>query len=472
MGNIVIPGSSAQIVKGDVSRTFGTAGRVCIIGNFERGDANKPYFFKSASDALQGMGASASYSGTNIIVYTFKQDLENENYGATDCICVKTGTTVKASATLLDASSAVGLHVTAVSGGPWANGASGGLKISIGAGTISGQKVTIKLNDVIVDQIDNCANTTDIMNKINASDNYLVASGTSTELARTLATVTDTALAGGTETASPTTTDITNALATVLNESFDYLILTDTVDPTYLPTLKAWLDSKFALATPAIGAFALAESNNVATTLTNVGTTDSDNMFYFYQKGNVDNDSLSESEFVARMVAYEAGLAVNESSTNKKILDVTSITPTFKFGATDDGYALVNGGVTLLKLMTHENNDYGIVSSVTAIRDVDDQGKKVPTSELYATKIRNFCIKYLNLDDWKGRVGISTSIESALGELENRKQDLINQNIVKDIPVAITPDTQNSEIANVDFEFIIPGILKAINYRIKLSMEA
>ena len=76
MGNIVIPGLKAKVVQTGVSRPFGTAGTIAIVGNFQKGDANTPYFYNNPSDALNGMGNSPSYSGSNIITYAFKQDLD------------------------------------------------------------------------------------------------------------------------------------------------------------------------------------------------------------------------------------------------------------------------------------------------------------------------------------------------------------------------------------------------------------
>jgi len=468
MSNVVIPGIKAQVVKTGVSRPFGTAGTIAIVGTFQKGDANIPYFFNNPSDALNGMGNSATYSGSNIINYAFSQDLDNNNYGATDCVCVRAGATAKASYQVLGAAAAQSILLTADTGGVWANGAANGLTVTVAAGTLSGMKIVVMLNTVILNTYDNCASATDMMNKINADSSCpITASGTTAQLLVMPVAVAGASLAGGTET-TPSTGDLTTALNTINIEDFDILIFTDTVTSAYLPTVKAYLDTKFGIAKGSIGMFSLAEATGVAATITAVGTTNSDLMCYKYQQYIINGYTLTEAETVARFASFVAGMPVNESPTNKVISDVDGLNTLYNFGPSDSGYALVDGGVIMDKLLNRKNQQYGIVSAVTAIRDVDSTGQKVITSELYASRIRNFVINYFNLTSWLGKVGIDNSIESALGELENRKADLVSQGILDDAIMTMSEDPLNGQQAYADIELIIPNILKSIVIRVSL----
>lgn len=89
-------------------------------------------------------------------------------------------TPVAASVTLADASDDT-ITVTARSVGTWANGAAGGLDVIVAAGTSSGKKITITLNDVAVEEVDNLATVAAIIAAFAESD-YVVltdeASGT------------------------------------------------------------------------------------------------------------------------------------------------------------------------------------------------------------------------------------------------------------------------------------------------------
>lgn len=470
MSNIVIPGIKAQAVETGVSRSFGTAGTIAIVGNFQKGDANIPYFFSNPNDALNIMGSSPSYSGSNIINYAFKQDLDNNNYGASDCVCVRAGATAKATYQVMGAAAAQSLLLTADSGGIWANGATNGLTVTIATGTLSGLKLVVMLNSVILNSYDNCVTARDMMNKINADSTCpITASGTTAQLVVLPVVVVAASFTGGTETATPTTDDLTAALATISIEDFDILIFTDTPINTYLPTIKAYLDTKFALAKGSIGMFALAEATAVPATLTTVGSTNSDLMAYKYQQYIINGYTLTEAETVARYASFVAGLPVNQSPTNKIISDVDGLNTLYNFGPTDTGYPLVDNGITMDKLLNRKNQQYGIVSAVTAIHDVDSTGQKVITSELYVARIRNFALNYFNLDSWLGGVGLETSIEGALGELENRSGDLISQGVLDDAIVTMTPDPMNNQQAYANIQLIIPGILKSIIIRVSLT---
>ena len=266
MVDTTIPGISAEIVQPDVARPEGTAGKIAIVGKFERGDYNTPYFFDNPRTAGNVMGTSASYSGTNIINYVFAQDLDQSNYGASNIICVKAGATAKAVYVVNTAASAAVMHLAAETGGVWANGAATGLKITIATGTLgiaSTYHLTLKLNGVVVEDYDN-QTTTQLMNNINAYSQYITCTATAAELAGVPASVTDVSFAGGTETSSPTTSDITAALGTLLTENFDILIFTDAPDSTYFSTISTWLNSKLAIDKPCKCYLPIATTNSVS----------------------------------------------------------------------------------------------------------------------------------------------------------------------------------------------------------------
>lgn len=66
-------------------------------------------------------------------------------------------TPVLASVTLDDGSSVDTLTFSAQTVGAWANGATGGIDVIVAAGTSSGKKVTVTLDDVVVEEADNLA---------------------------------------------------------------------------------------------------------------------------------------------------------------------------------------------------------------------------------------------------------------------------------------------------------------------------
>jgi hypothetical protein len=471
MVDTTIPGQSAEIVAPDAPRPEGIAGTVAIIGNFEKGDSNSPYFVGNGREAARIMGSSKAYSGSNIINLAFKQDPDNNNYGATDAICVQAGTRTAASATLLDSSSAICLHLTAVGGGLWANGASTGLKVSVATGTLTGtQKLIVKLNGAIVETWDNCANPTELMNKINGFSQYLTATGTAAELARTMATVTDTALSGGTETAaaSITTTMLSTALATLKNEDFDIGIFTDVPDPSYIPTIAAYLVDKLGIDKASRFYIPLASSTTPSQIRTTIAATPSKMLCYFAQTATIGGDELNEAEFVARLAGFRAGMPVGDSMTNKIINDIDSVSPLFDQPTT---YSLVDSGLTILELKTRKDSLYGVVSAVTGSLATGDDGKKTNESEEHAMATLCTVINELDLQTWLGSTGISTSLASINGEVGNRITAMVDKKIVEaeeDVIAIVTQDPANSENAFDDVAVRPKGILKHIHHRFKL----
>ena len=69
-----IPGVSAEIDEANVSAPFGSAGKIAIVGRFQMGDGNKPYYISSAQDGLNQMGSDPNYPGEQILRMAFTQD--------------------------------------------------------------------------------------------------------------------------------------------------------------------------------------------------------------------------------------------------------------------------------------------------------------------------------------------------------------------------------------------------------------
>lgn len=460
-----IPGVSAEIVTPDVARPNGSAGRIALVGIFERGDADTPYFFDNPRDALRVMGKSTSYPGSKMIDYVFKQDDTNNNYGASGLVCVQAGARVKASLQLKDASNANVLLLTALTGGVWANGEATGLKVTIAAGTVTGKRLILKLNGEVVEDYDNCTNT-ELMNKINALSSHISVTATTEELARTLANLSDTSLAGGTDTTSPSNSDIDAALDSLLEENFDILLFTNTPADAYYPTIEAYLNTRLANDKPCISILPIASTKTTSEKITLIGTADNQLMSYIAQKFTIGVDTLTDAESAARYAGFVAGLPVNESPTNKRITDIDAISPEFP----DEVYTLTDKGLTCFELKNRETRKYGVVSAVTGSQTVGDDGMKTDASELYAVRCLTYVLNYLNLDDWLGRVGISKTLNAVEGELSNRKQEILSSGIAEELTATPSIDSENDKICNVDISVKPPGILKHIRKRIQLNL--
>lgn len=451
-----LPGESAEIIKSSVSAPFGSAGVVAIVGRFEKGDGNKPYYFKNPTDGLKKMGASADFPGAKIIEMVFKQDQDNNNPGASAAIAIKAGESDGASCTLKDTSGTpVDVMTLTLTGGVWGNS----VTATLGSGTTTGQKLTLKNGTEILDTFDNCADATELYNKIRTRSN-LDITVTALDLTKTLATVTDSAFSGGTEVESPTTTDLNNALDVILDENFDMLIFTDIPSDLYYATIVEYLNSKIESDRFARTTLPISTAKSTSEVLVLLNSIDSPLVNWIPQKYTSGSDVLNEAESAARYAGYAAGMVVSQSPTNKIISDITAINTDYN---KTEQYLLTDKGATLLTSKDKENNQYGVVSAVTGSHEVDDEGNKT-MSEQHAIATFCFVMNYLNMTDKLGQTGFSETKEAIDGEIENRKNELI-PDIAIDIQVATSYDEEDDQVLYEDVGVQPKGILKHIHKR-------
>nr|WP_319372454.1 phage tail sheath subtilisin-like domain-containing protein [uncultured Methanobacterium sp.] len=454
-----VPGSSAEFVEPDVSVALGSAGIIAVVGLFEKGDENTPYYARNANEALELMGKDESYPGSKIIPLIFKPDTENNNYGATSAILINAGTRVGASCALVDTTSPTAVTVMTLhaKGGTWGND----LTITITTGSIAGKKVTIMNGTEIIETWDNLANATAVYNKIKRHSS-VIESITVGDLTKTLKDITASAFTGGTETASPSTSDLTEALVEIQNEKFDILVFTDLLDESYIPSVQQYLLDRFEADNASGTIIAMDKDNTVAQARTLSLANDS--MFIIglvYQTFINGTVELNEAETAARYAGYVAGMNVSESPTNKVISDVTGLNKTFQSGSAEE-YALADAGVTIFKLKDRKNKKYSVLSAVTTNQETDDSGKKL--NEIVTARTILFVTNCMDVTDWPGT---TRSIPALAGIANQKKEDLIEDGIVQDMEITLEQSTSDAQILNMDIGIKVQDVIKHIHKRVK-----
>lgn len=140
--------------------------------------------------------------------------------GATLHVCRVVGPTpVAASVTLQDSLAVATLTFTADSVGVWANGATGGLDVVVGAGTTAGKKVQITLDDVVVEEADNLETVAEILAAFGNSS-YVIVTDEASGSADPLPANGTFPLAGGTD----DNTNATDAEWQAALDAFDYIL--------------------------------------------------------------------------------------------------------------------------------------------------------------------------------------------------------------------------------------------------------
>ncbi|MBF4474532.1 phage tail sheath subtilisin-like domain-containing protein [Methanobacterium formicicum] len=454
-----IPGRSAEFVDPDVSVALGSAGIIAVVGLFEKGDENTPYFARNANEALDLMGKDPAYPGSKIIPQIFKPDPENNNYGATSAILINAGTRAKASCILVDTTTPdpVTVMTLKVKGGTWGND----LTVTIASGSIAGKKVTIMNGTEILETWDNLADATAVYNKLK-SHSSIIEEITAGDLTKTLKDVAASPFSGGSETAEPSTSDLSEALVEIQDESFDILIFTDLLDESYIPSVEQYLQDRFEADNASGTILAMDKDNTVSQARTL--TLANDSVFILglvYQTFIIGNTELNEAETAARYAGYVAGMNVSESPTNRVISDVTGLDKSFKSGSADE-YALVDAGVTIFKLKNRKDNKFCVVSAVTTSQETDDSGKKL--NEIVTARTLLFVTKYMDVSNWPG---VTRSITALSGIANQLKQNLIDEKIVQDLTITLEKSTSDEQVLNLDIAIKVQDVIKHIHKRVK-----
>lgn len=471
MVDTTIPSVDAQIVDEKYTPGVGSAGRIAIVGKFEKGNGNTVYYAQNANDALAEMGNSPSYEGSKIIPLIFKND-ENisGSRGADSCLCVKIGASIGASVILSNVTGETTTTVLTFSlaGGVWGNS----LKISVGDGTQgTTKKITIyDSDDKILQQEDNLGNTDDIIARFTVNNKYIKSIvKADTQLAITN-TTTATSFNGGTETASPSATDLATTLDVLLDEDFDILVFTEELGDTAYEAIKVYLDQRFEIDKPAGAVLGIKSEGTDAKTVdeavTLAETLNTTNIYgLIYQKFTSGIQELTEVESAARYAGLLAGLPVQTSATNKEIGDITALSTTYNTrGSGSEGYALVNAGITILQEKDRRNNTYKVISAVTPNQEINNYGRK--NQEVIFARTRNYISKYFDLADLLGE-NRDISLVNIKATLEAKKQEILTAGVVQELSYNAEFDTTDPQLVLVDIYIKTQNIVKHISKRIK-----
>ncbi|WP_225369231.1 hypothetical protein [Methanobrevibacter arboriphilus] len=226
---------TAEHKREEISSIPGMAGTVAIIGNFERADPFTIIVAKSLPEAHIKLGDSSLYSGSRGLKYIFKPDLINNISGSSKILAIQPGTRTKATLTINFQGQE--LILESVSGGEWGND----IKTSLTEGTSRDYQFIFDLKGE-KKRFDN-KTPQEIADKINSTNPYLNAT-LKPKAGAVYAEVLNQSLTGGTESASLTINDYTEALEFIVKEDIDVLILSDVVDDSFKPIISEFLEDK------------------------------------------------------------------------------------------------------------------------------------------------------------------------------------------------------------------------------------
>ncbi len=191
--NVTTAVRTGPVGTGDI-----VAGQWFVVGETERGDLAVPTLCRSFSDYVKYYG---DYQAGNL--YQYVKTYFDE--GGTRCYVQRVlgASSSTAAKTLDDSSSADTITFTAKNAGQWGNK----LSVQVVAADVSGFRVKIYLNDVLLYTTRDCTSVTDCVNLINAAPavSHLIVASDDTTSGNDPAVVAKTALTGGANGTNPAT---------------------------------------------------------------------------------------------------------------------------------------------------------------------------------------------------------------------------------------------------------------------------
>ena len=462
-----IPGTSAESTVSGVAQEFGVAGTVAIVGCFEYGDGNTPYYARSGTEALRIMGDDPDFTGTKAIELVTRPVRQTElgrgieSNGAARLILCKAGASVGAHSHVIDTTQTpVDIMVITLKGGVVGNS----YTLTTGSGTISGKKFILTDDhgdDLYV--LDNLVDNQDLYDRLTAiaqDPTSPIATVTEGDLSKTLKTVTAQAFASGTETAAPDATDLENALDALIDEPFDYLVFTDQPTDAMFPTVEAYLDDRFDNDRATRAVLPVSDGISKSAAITLMATADTHHIAYVDWNITLsDGQILDEVQSAQYYAGISAGALVTESLTNKVITDIAEVK---NLHTKADIYDYTYGGMTCLKRVSAESGQYKVVSAVTGSQEM--YGTRKIRDEWYTEGVINYTMNYLNVEDMLGETTLSKS--SLEGFILQRLNELKDGGMVKNASFTVTLDT-DPEVLIVDLDVEFYNVIKHIHKRMR-----
>ena len=452
---------TAEHKREEISSIPGMAGTVAIIGNFERADPFTIIVAKSLPEAHTKLGDSSLYSGSRGLKYIFKPDLINNISGASKILAIQPGTRTKATLTINFQGQELILET--VSGGKWGND----IKISLTEGTSRDYQFIFDLKGE-KKRFDN-KTPQEIADKINSTNPYLNAT-LKPKAGAVYAEVLNQNLTGGTESASLTINDYTEALEFIVKEDIDVLILSDVVDDSFKPIISEFLENKKAKNNRSISLDSITPSDTNDSKIATVETARSTDAFYINQNTQINDEELTQSDSIARIAGIIAGTKVNQSLSKQTISDIQKVDPVLTDNEIDD---LTDKGIICLELINRENNEYGIYSAVSSCIETDINGKKVPESEFHAVRSQQYIEKHFNrlLKEAQGSTGKALSLLGVNSILNQGVKDILDENLCVSLDAKAEEDPENSDGFRIKYKGVLNGVVNKIHNVYSWTME-
>jgi len=450
-----------ETVKEEISQASGLSGTVLVIGNFQKADANTPYFITNPRNIPEVIGNNLTYSGSKILNQLFKKDEVQENYGVNGVIALQVGERQRASVSIpVDEAS---LNAETLTGGIWGNS----LKLTLTKGsnndylfilTDGEGNILFNINNKPLDVI---------VKQVNGAKKHISLSleeATVNEFEE----VTDEAFTGGSETSSSFTVENLQTVLDYLSKDIvNIIVFTEKFESELFPVMDEYLTERHEKGKFSIGLLPLKTDDSVKSKITTVDTARNKyGRLYFI---NQTINDLDEAETCARIAGAIAGLNVKDSLSEYILHDIDSIHPILSETEIEE---LTAAGIICFELDSVASGNYKVYSSVSSCIEIGDDGQLVPESELHAVRSADYCLEKLNetQEKYLAKTGIKKNKEVLKSELD-AKCDILSGDIVESIEVALERDPKNPKALIRDVSITVFNMIEKIHNRDRIVWE-
>lgn len=170
-------------------------------------------------------------------------------------------------------------------------------------------------------------------------------------------------------------------------------------------------------------------------------------------------NSLSLIESAAYYTGYISGITINRSMTMKQIPFIKSLGKEYTFAEDDDGYKLVEAGITVFKCLDRQNNKYVVVKSA------------LPSGyDLAIERSLNYILRQFQLEEFLGDPSTDATLDSIKGEIETQKYRMINDlRICETIDYEIIKSSATCIDINIKVGFA--GIIDEIQVYVSVEVQ-
>ena len=263
----------------------------------------------------------------------------------------------------------------------------------------------------------------------------------------------------GTRSKAITTTNLTNALAKIKGEDWDILFIAEPLTDTFIPIINSFVAECFELKYPC-GYIGCLTGQTTSANVTSAGLVNDWCYGLTTQAFTLDDGTdLSVLESSAYYCGLIAGMNVGNTMTYKTVEGVSGVSPELSFETGGDGKALLEAGITTIKVVDRTTQRYVVVNS-----------EQPNGLDLYINRTRDFIVKEMALHQFLGERNRNATLNEIKQEIDRIKEMCVNTlDLLEDIQYSVEKKNANCVDIFID-SLVFAGIITEIDVYVRVEV--